>query len=150
MSWCHLWKTMVRFVELWSLTQKSLRYKHHHLLNRHLYITNLVTYLQTVRIWRDSGDRNYACGHTLNDHSAEVRMKLKNSYSLLHFIHVIHILFAWHSSDDNFFFQVRAVTVHATNKYFVSASLDSTWCFYDLSSGLCLAKVPHLFHQRAN
>ncbi|KAH0930242.1 hypothetical protein HID58_015969 [Brassica napus] len=62
---------------------------------------------KTVRIWRDSGDRNYACGHTLNDHSAEV----------------------------------RAVTVHATNKYFVSASLDSTWCFYDLSSGLCLAKV---------
>ncbi|AEE27707.1 MOS4-associated complex 3A [Arabidopsis thaliana] len=37
--------------------------------------------------------------------------------------------------------EVRAVTVHATNKYFVSASLDSTWCFYDLSSGLCLAQV---------
>lgn len=39
-----------------------------------LYITKLVTNLQTVRIWRDSGDRNYACGHTLNDHSAEVRI----------------------------------------------------------------------------
>ncbi|KAL0770828.1 hypothetical protein Bca101_035979 [Brassica carinata] len=62
---------------------------------------------KTVRVWRDSGDGQYACGHTLNDHSEEV----------------------------------RAVTVHATNKYFVSASLDSTWCFYDLSSGLCLAKV---------
>ncbi|XP_018449448.1 LOW QUALITY PROTEIN: pre-mRNA-processing factor 19 homolog 1-like [Raphanus sativus] len=37
--------------------------------------------------------------------------------------------------------EVRAVTVHATNKYFVSASLDSTWCFYDMSSGLCLAQV---------
>ncbi|KAG5396501.1 hypothetical protein IGI04_018315 [Brassica rapa subsp. trilocularis] len=61
---------------------------------------------KTVRVWRDSGDGQYACGHTLNDHSEEV----------------------------------RAVTVHATNKYFVSASLDSTWCFYDLSSGLCLAK----------
>ncbi|CAI9118045.1 OLC1v1019552C1 [Oldenlandia corymbosa var. corymbosa] len=37
--------------------------------------------------------------------------------------------------------EVRAVTVHATNKYFVTASLDNTWCFYDLSSGLCLAQV---------
>ncbi|KAL0752786.1 hypothetical protein Bca101_090453 [Brassica carinata] len=37
--------------------------------------------------------------------------------------------------------EVRAVTVHATNKYFVSASLDSTWCFYDMSSGLRLAQV---------
>lgn len=37
--------------------------------------------------------------------------------------------------------EVQAVTVHATKKYFVSASLDSTWCFYDLTSGLCLAQV---------
>ncbi|XP_010542962.1 PREDICTED: pre-mRNA-processing factor 19 homolog 1-like [Tarenaya hassleriana] len=37
--------------------------------------------------------------------------------------------------------EVQAVTVHATNKYFVSASLDNTWCFYDLTSGLCLAQV---------
>ncbi|XP_015162039.1 pre-mRNA-processing factor 19-like isoform X4 [Solanum tuberosum] len=37
--------------------------------------------------------------------------------------------------------EVQAVTVHATNKYFVSASLDGTWCFYDLASGLCLAQV---------
>ncbi|CAF2261988.1 unnamed protein product [Brassica napus] len=62
---------------------------------------------KTVRIWGSSEDGNYACRHTLKDHSAEV----------------------------------RAVTVHATNKYFVSASLDSTWCFYDMSSGLCLAQV---------
>ncbi|CAE6026979.1 unnamed protein product [Arabidopsis arenosa] len=62
---------------------------------------------KTVRIWRNPGDGNYACGQTLNDHSAEV----------------------------------RAVTVHPTNKYFVSASLDNTWCFYDLSSGSCLAQV---------
>ncbi|CAN6843743.1 unnamed protein product [Brassica oleracea var. botrytis] len=40
-----------------------------------------------------------------------------------------------HSAD------VRAVTVHATNKYFVSASLDSSSCFYDMSSGLCFAQV---------
>ncbi|XP_047953847.1 pre-mRNA-processing factor 19-like [Salvia hispanica] len=37
--------------------------------------------------------------------------------------------------------EVQAVTVHATNKYFVTASLDSTWCFYELSSGSCLTRV---------
>ncbi|XVF66405.1 hypothetical protein PTKIN_Ptkin10aG0032900 [Pterospermum kingtungense] len=37
--------------------------------------------------------------------------------------------------------EVHAVTVHATNNYFVTASLDKTWCFYDLSSGLCLTQV---------
>ncbi|CAA7390575.1 unnamed protein product [Spirodela intermedia] len=37
--------------------------------------------------------------------------------------------------------EVQAVTVHATHKYFVSASLDNTWCFYDLASGLCHAQV---------
>ncbi|XAR48930.1 hypothetical protein NMG60_11031921 [Bertholletia excelsa] len=37
--------------------------------------------------------------------------------------------------------EVQAVTIHATNNYFVTASLDNTWCFYDISSGLCLAQV---------
>ncbi|KAJ0034557.1 hypothetical protein Pint_25149 [Pistacia integerrima] len=37
--------------------------------------------------------------------------------------------------------EVQAVTVHATNDYFVTASLDGTWCFYDISSGLCLTQV---------
>ncbi|XP_073308039.1 pre-mRNA-processing factor 19-like isoform X2 [Primulina huaijiensis] len=37
--------------------------------------------------------------------------------------------------------EVQAVTIHATNNYFVTASLDSTWCFYDLASGLCLTQV---------
>jgi len=37
--------------------------------------------------------------------------------------------------------EVHAVTVHATNNYFVTASMDKTWCFYDLSSGLCLTQV---------
>ncbi|VFR01553.1 unnamed protein product [Cuscuta campestris] len=37
--------------------------------------------------------------------------------------------------------EVQAVTIHATNNYFVTASLDSTWCFYELASGLCLAQV---------
>jgi len=39
------------------------------------------------------------------------------------------------------FFQVQAVTVHATNNYFVTASLDGSWCFYELSSGTCLTQV---------
>ncbi|GAB4843070.1 E3 ubiquitin-protein ligase prp19 [Ancistrocladus abbreviatus] len=37
--------------------------------------------------------------------------------------------------------EVQAVTVHATNKYFVTASLDNSWCFYDLLRGLCLSQV---------
>ncbi|XP_050120425.1 pre-mRNA-processing factor 19-like [Malus sylvestris] len=37
--------------------------------------------------------------------------------------------------------EVQAVTVHATGDYFVTASLDSTWCFYDIASGLCLTQV---------
>ncbi|CAK9180205.1 unnamed protein product [Ilex paraguariensis] len=37
--------------------------------------------------------------------------------------------------------EVQAVTIHATNNYFVTASLDNTWCFYELSSGLCLTQV---------
>lgn len=36
---------------------------------------------------------------------------------------------------------MQAVTVHATNNYFVTASLDNTWCFYELASGLCLTQV---------
>lgn len=37
--------------------------------------------------------------------------------------------------------EVHAVTIHATQKYFVSASSDNTWCFYDLAYGECLAQV---------
>ncbi|KAL8260063.1 hypothetical protein R6Q59_028016 [Mikania micrantha] len=37
--------------------------------------------------------------------------------------------------------EVQAVTVHATNNYFVTASLDNSWCFYDISSCLCLTQV---------
>ncbi|XP_022849572.1 pre-mRNA-processing factor 19-like [Olea europaea var. sylvestris] len=37
--------------------------------------------------------------------------------------------------------EVQAVTVHATSNYFVTASLDSTWCFYEIASGLCLTQV---------
>ncbi|OMO60615.1 Aconitase/3-isopropylmalate dehydratase large subunit, alpha/beta/alpha [Corchorus capsularis] len=36
--------------------------------------------------------------------------------------------------------EVLAVTVCATNHYFVIASLDTTWCFYDLSSGMRLTQ----------
>ncbi|KQK23734.1 pre-mRNA-processing factor 19 [Brachypodium distachyon] len=37
--------------------------------------------------------------------------------------------------------EVQAVTVHATQKYFVTASRDNTWCFYDISTGSCLTQV---------
>ncbi|KAI3469835.1 hypothetical protein Pfo_026498 [Paulownia fortunei] len=37
--------------------------------------------------------------------------------------------------------EVQAVTIHATNNYFVTVSLDNTWCFYELASGLCLTQV---------
>ncbi|KAH7434901.1 hypothetical protein KP509_06G040200 [Ceratopteris richardii] len=37
--------------------------------------------------------------------------------------------------------EVRAVTVHATNNYFVTASSDKSWCFYDLAYGDCLTQV---------
>ncbi|XP_048334064.1 pre-mRNA-processing factor 19 [Ziziphus jujuba] len=57
----------------------------------------------------------------------------------------------WQGSDDGNYncshilkdhdAEVQAVTVHATNNYFVTASLDNTWCFYELSSGLCLTQV---------
>lgn len=57
----------------------------------------------------------------------------------------------WQESDDGNYncrhilkdhtAEVQAITVHATNNYFVTASLDGTWCFYELSSGLCLTQV---------
>lgn len=37
--------------------------------------------------------------------------------------------------------EVKAVTVHASNKYFVSASSDKTWAFYDLDTATCLTQV---------
>ncbi|XP_004134043.1 pre-mRNA-processing factor 19 [Cucumis sativus] len=57
----------------------------------------------------------------------------------------------WQQSDDGNYncrhilkdhtAEVQAVTVHATNDFFVTASLDNTWCFYELASGLCLTQV---------
>lgn len=37
--------------------------------------------------------------------------------------------------------EVRAVTIHPSQKYFVTASLDRTWKFYDLSSESLIAQV---------
>ncbi|MED6136728.1 hypothetical protein PIB30_058491 [Stylosanthes scabra] len=57
----------------------------------------------------------------------------------------------WQGSDDGNYnckhilrdhtAEVEAVTVNKTNKYFVTASLDGTWCLYDLSSGTCLTQA---------
>lgn len=77
-------------------------YTFDHLFDVYLFTTKLATYLQTVRIWRNSGDGNYACGHTLNDHSAEVRMNLKNSYCPWHLFFFIHILVVYHKGNAFF------------------------------------------------
>ncbi|KAK9804685.1 hypothetical protein WJX72_000013 [[Myrmecia] bisecta] len=37
--------------------------------------------------------------------------------------------------------EVTAVTLHPTKDYFVTASLDKTWCFYDMQSALCLTQI---------
>lgn len=37
--------------------------------------------------------------------------------------------------------EVKALTLHATNNYFVSVSLDKTWGFYELNTGVCLTQV---------
>jgi pre-mRNA-processing factor 19 len=51
-------------------------------------------------------------------------------------------------------YQVEAVTVHASQKYFVTTasqkyfvttSRDNSWRFYDISTGSCLAQVPLSF-----
>ena len=36
---------------------------------------------------------------------------------------------------------MKALTVHATTKYFVTASADKTWAFYELATGTCLTQV---------
>ena len=36
---------------------------------------------------------------------------------------------------------VTALAVHASRDYFVTASADRTWCFYEASTGTCLQQV---------
>ena len=43
-----------------------------------------------------------------------------------------------HGSD------VTALAVHASRDYFVTASADRTWAFYEASSGTCLQQVRHV------
>ena len=37
--------------------------------------------------------------------------------------------------------EVVGVALHPTNKYFITASADRSWAFYDLDSMLCMAQV---------
>ena len=37
--------------------------------------------------------------------------------------------------------EVKALSLHATGNYFVSASSDKSWGFYELSTGTCLTQV---------
>jgi hypothetical protein len=43
--------------------------------------------------------------------------------------------------------EVEAVTVHASQKYFVTTSRDNSWCFYDISTGSCVAQVGEAYGQ---
>ncbi|KAK9791122.1 hypothetical protein WJX73_000987 [Symbiochloris irregularis] len=36
---------------------------------------------------------------------------------------------------------VTAIAVHASRDYFITASLDKTWCFYDAATALCMQQV---------
>jgi hypothetical protein len=40
--------------------------------------------------------------------------------------------------------QVTAVSAHPTNQYFVTASMDKTWAFYDAETASCLVQVSAL------
>lgn len=42
--------------------------------------------------------------------------------------------------------QVTAVTPHPTHQYFVTASMDKTWAFYDADTASCLVQVINLMH----
>eukprot|EP00898_Chlorokybus_atmophyticus_P008651 jgi/Chlat1/8788/Chrsp90S08134 len=37
--------------------------------------------------------------------------------------------------------EVTGASIHATGNYFVTASIDKTWCFYDVESAACLSQV---------
>ena len=37
--------------------------------------------------------------------------------------------------------EVTAAAVHVTNDYFITASLDKTWAFYDVATATCLHQV---------
>jgi hypothetical protein len=59
----------------------------------------------------------------------------------------LHISFSIMLFKPGFLFvmyQVEAVTIHATQKYFVSASKDNSWCFYAIATGSCLTQVAPL------
>ena len=36
---------------------------------------------------------------------------------------------------------MNAVTLHATGDYFVTASADRTWAFYDVATGTCFTQA---------
>jgi WD40 repeat protein len=42
--------------------------------------------------------------------------------------------------------EVTAVCTHPTSQYFVTASADKTWAFYDLEAALCLTQARAALH----
>lgn len=73
----------------------------------------------------------------LNDASTKY-MAFPNLSNFTRLVYALLLMQEWFAFP---IFQVQAVTVHATNNYFVTASLDGSWCFYELSSGTCLTQV---------
>ncbi|KAL2325924.1 hypothetical protein Fmac_024982 [Flemingia macrophylla] len=118
---------------------------------------------KTVRLWQGSDDGNYNCRHILKDHTAEPCAVLRHcmpaplspvSFALStltamtpqEYLAGKHLFIkgsisGWRTPPPPTKQLVQAVTVHATNNYFVTASLDGSWCFYELSSGTCLTQV---------
>ncbi|WVY96673.1 hypothetical protein V8G54_028824 [Vigna mungo] len=103
---------------------------------------------KTVRLWQGSDDGNYNCRHILKDHTAEAPFvsdlpRCSIACCRPKFSLVIGFVFMSGKSKEfsTTTYKVQAVTVHATNNYFVTASLDGSWCFYELSSGTCLTQV---------
>lgn len=45
------------------------------------------------------------------------------------------------ATSSNHTKDVTSISVHPSNSYFVSTSLDKTWCFHDVESGSCVALV---------
>lgn len=109
--------------------------------------------VQTVRLWQGTDDGTYNCAHILKDHTAEVRSRVKctlladERFCLIFYFFEGLFVDSETSTLCNSLNQVQAVTVQATKKYFVSAGMDNTWCFYDLPTGSCLKQVyPILFN----
>ncbi|EIE19108.1 spliceosome component, nuclear pre-mRNA splicing factor [Coccomyxa subellipsoidea C-169] len=87
-------------------------------------------------------------GHTKKINS----VKFFKDSSLLVSASADHTARMWRANEDGSYSaahvltdhsdEVTAATLHATGSYFVTASLDATWAFYDIETGTCFTQVP--------